>query len=671
MVKKESKLFKVFFYTINIFFLSTIHVQAYIDPSVMTYAIQAIAGIAIAIGTFLNVYWRRIRRKAGLDGLFSRGNKENESEKLIFNDPVTGETISALSSADEARESDEKSFVKTKTNEFRSFWNEYKYCLLMAVALCFMVLIFSPLDLYLNNKLDFWFDFKTIIIVLIKFFGAAVFAGLAVFAVCYLLFDELYHVAYVFCFILFLCLYVQGNFFAGALPPIDGTAIDWTVYSAQRIESLVIWIGIPVLVFLILKVVKLKAFYKITASINAAILVMLSVSLIVVGIKNNAFKSKVYRVPTTENLFQMSDNQNVIIFLVDALDARVFSDVLERQPEYKEDFKNFTYFPNSVAAYTFTSYALPQMLTGTWYENETDYQTYFTEAMDEAPIYKKLKDEGYDMGMYETNLVYESDNILKFNNFKDVEVGFTDRIKLMREEFKLFVYKYAPYQLKKYAEPNLYAFFGTQAIIDDAELFSDINPKFYKNITESNITTTHNKCFKFIHIEGAHVPFRYNQNVEEIDESEGSYEQNVLCSITIMKAYLEKLKTAGTYDNTAIVMLGDHGFNYDNNEYWGRQNPVLMVKGVAENHDFAVSQAPISYDDLQEAYSRLCDGKKSVECFDAKEGDKRHRRFMHFIREAKITEYSQTGYASDTKTLLPTGKVYERDVNYIAEFHTN
>ena len=35
----------------------------YIDPSVMTYAIQAIAGIAIAIGAFVGIYLRKAKKK--------------------------------------------------------------------------------------------------------------------------------------------------------------------------------------------------------------------------------------------------------------------------------------------------------------------------------------------------------------------------------------------------------------------------------------------------------------------------------------------------------------------------------------------------------------------------------------------------------------------------------
>ncbi len=46
-------------------------------------------------------------------------------------------------------------------------------------------------------------------------------------------------------------------------------------------------------------------------------------------------------------------------------------------------------------------------------------------------------------------------------------------------------------------------------------------------------------------------------------------------------------------------------------------------------------------------------------------------KYLYFIREAEITEYMQTGHASDSEKLVPTGKVFERDVDYLAEFHIN
>jgi len=37
---------------------------AYIDPSVMSYTVQAIAGVAIALGVVVGVVWRKMKRGA-------------------------------------------------------------------------------------------------------------------------------------------------------------------------------------------------------------------------------------------------------------------------------------------------------------------------------------------------------------------------------------------------------------------------------------------------------------------------------------------------------------------------------------------------------------------------------------------------------------------------------
>ncbi len=56
----------------------------YIDPSVMTYAIQAIAGIAIAIGAFVTIYFRKAKKKISDKlGIDENKNKEVESDEIV------------------------------------------------------------------------------------------------------------------------------------------------------------------------------------------------------------------------------------------------------------------------------------------------------------------------------------------------------------------------------------------------------------------------------------------------------------------------------------------------------------------------------------------------------------------------------------------------------------
>lgn len=59
-------------------------VNAYIDPSVMTYMIQAVAGIVIAIGAVAGIYFRRMKKKVNDKlGIDENKNKEVESDEII------------------------------------------------------------------------------------------------------------------------------------------------------------------------------------------------------------------------------------------------------------------------------------------------------------------------------------------------------------------------------------------------------------------------------------------------------------------------------------------------------------------------------------------------------------------------------------------------------------
>lgn len=58
-----------------------ISVKGYLDPSVMTYAIQAIAGVVIAVGAVVGVYWRKARKKINNSlGIDENAKKEVEED---------------------------------------------------------------------------------------------------------------------------------------------------------------------------------------------------------------------------------------------------------------------------------------------------------------------------------------------------------------------------------------------------------------------------------------------------------------------------------------------------------------------------------------------------------------------------------------------------------------
>lgn len=61
----------------------------YIDPSVMTYAIQAVAGVVIAVGAVAALLWRKAKKKVAEKlNLEEKSVKETEEEVELVEEEV-------------------------------------------------------------------------------------------------------------------------------------------------------------------------------------------------------------------------------------------------------------------------------------------------------------------------------------------------------------------------------------------------------------------------------------------------------------------------------------------------------------------------------------------------------------------------------------------------------
>jgi len=65
----------------------SINASAYLDPSVMTYTIQVVAGVVVAVGAVIGVYWRRAKKKVQDKlGIDENAKKEIEDEVVVIQD---------------------------------------------------------------------------------------------------------------------------------------------------------------------------------------------------------------------------------------------------------------------------------------------------------------------------------------------------------------------------------------------------------------------------------------------------------------------------------------------------------------------------------------------------------------------------------------------------------
>lgn len=541
---------------------------------------------------------------------------------------------------------------------------------LMAAAISFLLFLYAPVDLYCSNIDEFWFDFDVLLRMAAMMFGISLVTLTLLYLLAAWIHPYLYRIGLAVGLAVLLITYVQGNFLVGNLPVLDGTSIFWEDYSALQTESVILCIVVLAIVVLLFLLLKKQLFGKACMYISACLSLMLLVTAITEVFGSDALEPKLKLQISTKNEFVMSGEQNFVIFILDAADSREFSYLLEQNPEYRDIFADFTYYENTVGAYSCTRYAVPYILSGKWYECDTSFEEYMEDLYNTSPLIKELENRNYRIGLYEPDLHAQNNDVLRFDNIFEAEFKVKSYLGMARQELKLVAYRYAPYWLKKYCvlkqaafDEQLEAGEGSGEITASME-----NRVFLDHLNAGGITVDDTEnSFKFIHLEGAHSPYVYDAEVNIIDESQGTYAQNMEASVTLAERYLSALKKSGTYDNTAIIVMSDHGFNRDIDNADMGDNPfmrpcgLLLIKGVGETHDtMQISEAPVSYEDLQEAYRRLLDGAWSDAVFDCREGEHRDRRYLWYAvtDEDYLVEYQQTGYASDLSTMIPTGREF-------------
>lgn len=477
----------------------------------------------------------------------------------------------------------------------------------------------------------------------------------------------LYRAAVAVYTIAFLCTYIQGNYLAGRLPPLDGSPVSWDMYDYQRMYTVILWVVVIILVLAAIKIFHMEKFVKGAGFLSAGISLMLFITIIVVCITNKGLERKLAISASTNYEFEMSTDQNYIILLLDSVDGKRMSEMMEEHPEYKETFSDFTCYENTMSAYPYTLFSVPFIISGDWFECDELIDTYIKNAFKNAELFQQLEQREYRMGLYMGEAPMTDESMYRFENVVPDMGEFESIIDFIKVEMRLVGLKYMPYDLKRRCLmlpeeiPNL----RKQRSDIERVVFTDSNIQFYRDIQEKPITLAEEKCFRLIHLEAAHVPFCYDENVNVIEN--GTYDQSMEATMTIMDAYLQKLKDSGVYDNSVIIVMSDHGYNYKNVESYTpeeRQHPILFVKGFGEQHEeMQVSQAPISQEDYTAAYIRLMDGADSSAIFDYKEGDYRERRYLfHYLWDRDhMTEYVQTGAAENMDTMTLTGREFSQD----------
>ncbi len=449
-------------------------------------------------------------------------------------------------------------------------------------------------------------------------------------------------------------LYIQGNIVSTNYGTLDGR-IDWELYQGVGIWNTILWIACLALPFLLYKFVP-GIWRFICNYISAGIL---AVQLIILCILFATFNSRSVDIDyqlTNLGRFQLSKNENTLIFVLDAYDSQYFSDFIEQYPEYKERlWSNFTFYPNTVGGGIRTKLAMPQILTNQHYITEEPYQSYLEKAYTSAYLYNALHDEKYNIGIYTEGQFVSpimSDKIMNIDsNQKQIESYTT----LAYYLYRFTACRYFPHELKKFVWMYSGDFdLAAKNSGDDQSTYLINDSLFYKDLTECRLALQDDKnAFRIYHLFGAHPPYTLNaQSIKSSEET--SLEEQQLGIMNLLQSYFAQMKQLGIYDNSNIIILADHGdLNY-------AQNPLLLIKKGLETKTFSINDVPVSYDNLHATLLSFIgkDDLSDKNIFQLTYEDNKERLFYINERDYKAIEYVVRGHAENPDNIYATGNTF-------------
>ncbi len=490
------------------------------------------------------------------------------------------------------------------------FFKRVLYIIVPVISLSYMVTVFGVCETFFANLTDMNFVFYDFLKpMLIVFLASTVFMTL----LGALIFRREGCKAFASFFgAICILAYIQNIAFN------DKKILDGSAFNVKfncgvfGFVNMLIWIAVCTALFILLK--RFRDIYKYVIAASGLILVMQLVPLFVMIAKapDDALKKTNCKVYLCDGAgqFEISKNENVMVFIMDTFSAKDLSDLINKNEEYKEKLSDFVFYDNIGTESYYTSLSVPSLMTA----KEIDYSIPLQDAykkcwenQNAVDFYKTLHDDGYNVRYYTDTLIYSggAENMIgKIDNIKMQEYKYiTESMPTYRAMLRLSEYKYAPNfmkvlfivqgasELNAYTSPPDEYIYDTQqwsTFAEDSQRqgLAYYNYDVYNGIKERTTVSSDEKLFTFMHTWGMHEPYYRDGDIDNHDFLTAE-EASAYC-VDILLEYMDRLKENGCYENSTIILTADHGVH---DVY--KSSPVMLIKPKGYTaEEMTVNSAP-------------------------------------------------------------------------------
>jgi len=606
---------------------------AYIDPSVMTYTIQAVAGVAVALSAVAGVALRRGRKKIyrilDIDENAKRIREPDVHRLDELGNPIMSaseleQAVAPENGTEEAPEGGAGTPSKKRRKPifsgkpYKPTWKErLAYGAVVAFFFAFTIYFVAPLEIVAGSSSDLTYSVGDVWWVLVP-------PGLGIVTVItltlLLLRGRGFSLVLLVVFALGLAAYLQALFLNVGLPAADGATIIWTDHMVMGIVSSVVWVGLvaAAVVFGLLFARRAQGVAAILAMALVLVQAMGLASLVIAPPDSGGSRGgKV--VMTEDQLFTVNPNHNVIVFVLDTFDTAYLNRVLDMNPNLLDGLTGFTNYENATSAMIPTRFAIPGMLTGQMPSFTESYETYANERYARSDYLSTIYDADYSIGLYTDSMRIstlpreEQYGITsKTVNMHDLPNSMMDYNGTLYSLYQMGQYRDAPWPFKwafwYYTdEINRSMVAGGTDTAPDETVYTMDDIRYYNRLCKFGLSLEegeHAGAFRFIHLLGSHYPFNYDEEVNDLGTDNSDVFRQSQGAIHIVTEYINQLKELGVYENTTIIITADHG-------YWTitldpiqeTSTPIMFVKpeqsAELDALPIKVDEKPVSHLDMQ------------------------------------------------------------------------
>ena len=664
--------------------------QAYVDPSVMTYTIQALAAVVVALSAVLGVAFRRSRKV-----LFRILKIDENANKIVEGAVHRVDTKGAEAANDQMKEILAAEAIRLKEQKEGTLKPKGRIgvAFLVSFFTVFTILVVAPLELVANSARDLSFNLNDVA-------GPVIIAGLVITLVLTvilsLLRKRVFNVAVALVGAIGVASYVQAVFLNGGMPLADGHAVNWSDFTTQMIVSGSIWLAIiaAAAVFSLLKARQLRTGLLVTAT---ALIIVQAVGVaslwgpsIAASMDAHAEHQQV--VATREGLYNVSSKKNVVVFVLDTTDTAFVQKLYDEHPETFAPLTGFTWYRNSVGSMIPTRYGIPSLVFENRIQPEQSASDFIQNWSNNSHYLNNVNQLGYSVGLYTDNFNwaytdYMYNRTINYHEPRGRGVeNQLDVLGALRILYKTAFCRDMPWVFKPrfwYYTEDLNMRMRKPVNMDEVDLssqpYTEDDLKYYQELQHYGLSIDDSAgqkgSFRFIHLIGSHPPYTLDRNVEPTsDPSKENVEEQTIGAYRIVAQYIAELKRLGVYENTSFIITADHGEWYLTDTDIQRPSaPVIMYKPAGQTAEEAaqpmqVSDVPVwHYDIFAQTLKDMGADQQMLSNYttpldESYEGEDRPRYYLETISEnnhdVELREFVINGDATNFNNWSLTGNTW-------------